>query len=382
VEAAGLSAAAAALPFGAILMVADAIVVRPDRGEKGMTIRGMLAAALVALVALTAALAASAAGPQHGAPGAPTLLATLPGGAASGSAIGPGGALFVPEPATGQIWRIDPRTGDQSLFASGLPPRFAQLPFGGVMDVAFRGSTAYALVSVVGSKFPDDLVACHPGTVGIFRLDGPTTSTLVADIGSFACANPPPPTFPIVVPTGVQYALEPFRGGFLVTDGHHNRVYYAAIHGTKTISVARQFGDIVPTGLATQGNTVFMAEAGPVPHLPQNGKVVSFEPFSGSTTTIASGAPLLVDVEFGRGQTLFALSQGIFTCGADPMCAGSPASHGTGSLVRANANGTFTTVAGGLDQPSSLEVVDNTAYVVTLGGKVWKVNDIAGPPFG
>ena len=30
------------------------------------------------------------------------------------------------------------------------------------------------------------------------------------------------------VPTGVQYALEPYRGGFLVTDGHHNRVLRVA----------------------------------------------------------------------------------------------------------------------------------------------------------
>ena len=78
-----------------------------------------------------------------------------------------------------------------TLYASGLPRRFSQLPFGGVMDVAFIGSTAYALVSVVGSVFPDDLVACHPQTVGIYRVDGPTSSTVVADIGTFACENPP-----------------------------------------------------------------------------------------------------------------------------------------------------------------------------------------------
>ena len=66
------------------------------------------------------------------------------------------------QPATGEIWRVDPKSGDQTLYASGLPRRFVELPFGGVMDVAFIGSTAYALVSVVGSVFPDDLFACHP----------------------------------------------------------------------------------------------------------------------------------------------------------------------------------------------------------------------------
>jgi hypothetical protein len=157
-------------------------------------------------------------------------------------------------------------------------------------------------------------------------------------------------------------------------------VYFANLDGT--VSQVIQFGDIVPTGLAVQGNTIYMAEAGPVPHLPQNGKIVSFEPGSSAVTEVAHGAPLLVDVERGRGQTLFGLAQGSFPCGADPSCAGSPASHDTGSLVRANSDGTFTTIADELDQPSSLEIIGNTAYVVTLGGGIWKIEDIAGPPYG
>src|SRR6478609_1975506 len=308
-----------------------------------MITRGRVLAGAVALAAMIVPLAANAAKPGAS-PGAPQLLASLPGGAASGSAIGPGGALYVPQPATGEIWRIDPRSGAKTLYASGLPTRFAGLPFGGVMDVAFVGSTAYALV----------------------RIDGPTSATVVADIGGFACANPPPPTFPIVVPTGVQYALEPFRGGFLVTDGHHNRVLYATLDGN--VSVIQQFGDAVPTGLAVSGNTVYLAEAGPVPHLPQNGKVVSFRWGASTTTDVAAGARLAVDVELGRGRTLFALSQGHFTCPDPNDCAGaagSPADPDTGALLRANDDGTFTTVAGGLNRPSSLEIIGNTAYVVT-----------------
>jgi len=282
--------------------------------------------------------------------------------------------LYVPQPAAGEIWRVDPRSGETTLFAQGLPQRFPGLPIGGVMDVAFYGSTAYALVTVV----EPGLVACDPGLIGIYRIDGPSSSTLVADIGAFACDNPPPTAF--ALPTGVQYALEPFRGGFLVTDGHHNRVYRVALDGAVTQMI--QFGDIVPTGLAVHGNTIYMAEAGPVPHEPQDGKIVSFQPGSSSATTVASGARLAVDVEIGRGQTLFALSQGEFPCGGDPSCAGSPASHDTGALLRANAGGTMTTVADALDQPSSLEVIGNSAYVVTLGGDVVKIDDIAGPPYG
>jgi len=333
-------------------------------------------ALLAALAAMAVPLAAGAS-PPAAQPGAPELLATLPGGAASGSAIGPGGALFVPQPATGEIWRVDPKSGAKSLYASGLPQRFDFLPFGGVMDVAFYGSTAYALVSVV----EPGVVGCDPDLIGLYRIDGSSSSTLVADIGTFACANPPPDGLGIanVVKSGVQYALEPFQGGFLVTDGHHNRVYRVTLDGAVTQMI--QFGDVVPTGLEVQGNTIYLAEAGPVPHEAQNGKIVSFQPGS-SAAAVASGARLAVDVERGRGQTLFALSQGAFPCGGDPSCAGSPASHDTGALLRANANGTMTTVADELDQPSSLEIVDNTAYVITLGGEIWTVQDIAGPPYG
>jgi tRNA G46 methylase TrmB len=53
-----------------------------------------------------------------------------------------------------------------------------------------------------------------------------------------------------------------------------------------------------------------MAEAGAEPHLPEDGRVVAFTPQSTSATVVATGAPLAVDVGFGRGRTLYALAQG------------------------------------------------------------------------
>lgn len=350
---------------------------KPATGRP-MRPHGKLLTVLIAILAMLVPATALAAPPESQ-PGEPELVATLNGGAGSGSSIGPGGMLYVAQPAAGEIWRIDPASGETALFASGLPQRFAGLPFGGVMDVAFVGSTAYALVSVVGTEFPADLVACNPETIGIFRVDGPSSSTLVADIGTWACDNPPS-GFPFLVPTGVQFALEPYRGGFLVTDGHHNRVLRVLLDGTITEMI--NFGDTVPTGLAVSGNTVYLAEAGPVPHEPADGKIVSFQPGASNATDVAAGARLAVDVAIGRGQTLFALSQGTFPCGGDPACAGAPASHDTGALMRADGSGGFTTIADALDQPGSLEIIGNTAYVITLGGEVWRIDDIAGPPFG
>ena len=320
----------------------------------------LLVAAVVAMIAPSAANAAPPAPP----PTATQLLTGLEGG--SGSTVGPGGALYVTESAAGRISRVDPRTGEITTFASGLPGSI--IGIGGTTDVAFIGGTAYALVTVVG---PD---VGGSDVVGIYRIDGPDSFTVVADIGAFALSNPP--GFPVDIPTGVQYALQTYRGGFLVTDGHHNRVYRVTRDGQVSQLIA--FGNIVPTGLETRGNTVYMAEAGPVPHDPADGKVVAFKSKSPAATEVASGAPLLVDVEFGRGRTLYALSQGVF--GGGPP--GAPAAPNTGSLVKVNGNGTFSTVVDGLDRPTSVEFIRNTAYVVTLTGEIWKVKNPSGPPHG
>jgi hypothetical protein len=48
--------------------------------------------------------------------------------------------------------------------------------------------------------------------------------------------------------------------------------------------------------------------------------------------------------------------------------------------VTVNGNGTFTVIADGLDRPTSLEFIGNTAYVVTLSGEIWKFDDVSGPP--
>ena len=80
------------------------------------------------------------------------------------------------------------------------------------------------------------------------------------------------------------------------------------------------FDDIVPTGLAVCRNTIYMAEAGPVPNLSANGIVVSFGPKSSIAPEVASGAPICVDVELACGRTNYALSNGEFS--GDP--AGSP----------------------------------------------------------
>jgi hypothetical protein len=325
--------------------------------------RLMLAATLLAMVAPFTAAAQ------------PTLLVSDLQGT-QGSAVGPDGALYVTEGAAGRLVRVDPQTGAVTTVASGFP--LSAIGIGGAVDVAFIGQTAYVLVTLVASDLND---VFGPGTVpdgqiaGVYRVDGPNSYTIIADIGAHSLANPPS-GFDFFLPTGVHYAMEVFRGGLLVTDGHLNRVLWITLDGE--ISVFMSFGNIVPTGLEVHGNTVYMAEAGPVPHEPADGKIVAFGPKSTEAVEVASGAPLMVDVKFGRGQKLYALAQGTW----NEAFEGSPAIPEDGSLLEVNADGSLTVLAHGLNIPTSFQFIGNTAYIVTLTGEIWKLENVSDPPFG
>ncbi len=159
-----------------------------------------------------------------GVPGPPKLLVS---GLKElqGSTVGPGNALYVTAPLDGTIWRVNPKTGAFTPFTTGLPKRNPDPYFqgAGVVDVAFLGHTAYALVTGVGSDLGENDI------VGIYRVDGPNSNTIMVDIGAWSIDHPPVPDF--FVPTGFQYAFEPYKDGFIVNDGHHNRVLYVTLDG-------------------------------------------------------------------------------------------------------------------------------------------------------
>ncbi len=305
----------------------------------------------------------------------PTLLTSGLQGTIGGT-VGPDGALYVPQGAIGEVTRIDVSTGATSTFATGLPPSLVGL--GGAIDVAFIGRTAYVLVTLVS----DPLFGAPAGLDGIYRIDHGGSATLIADLGTFSFDNPPPlgslenpappGLFNYFLQNGLQYALQPTYDGFLVSDGHLNRILHVTLRGK--ISVVKSFGDVVPTGLEVSAGRLYIAELGPVPHTPDTGKVVSFR-LAGpnSIETVASGASMIVDVESGLRGTLYALSQGNFG-GGDP---GAPAAPNTGRLLRVNDNGTFSVLVDSLDRPTSLNLAGDTALIVTLTGEVWKIKHVS-----
>lgn len=322
----------------------------------------VLAAAVTALLAPTmlAPAAAGAAPPQQEVE-VEMLASGLAG--ASGGTIGPDGALYVVEGAIGQVTRIDPTSGEATAYASGLP--LSIIGIGGAIDVVFHQNTAYVLVALVGSDVGGDQID------GIYRVDDASTFTVIADLGAWSADNPPSTQFDLS--EGVQFALETSRGGFLVTDGHHNRVLSVSHSGA--ISEVVQFDNTVPTGLDVLGNTVYLAMAGPVPYAPEDGTVEAFGLNNPTALTVASGFSLITDVELGRCNVLYALSQGD---SPGDVPAGSPALTESGELLVVNGDGTFSVVADGLNLPTSLHISGDTAFVVSLSGDVYKVSGLPG----
>ena len=102
--------------------------------------------------------------------------------------------------------------------------------------------------------------------------------------------------------------------------------------------------------------------------LTKEGKVVAITPRSDAPVEIASGAPLIVDVEFGPDHRLYALSQGIWTLPPLPSNAGAPASANTGSLTRVDRHGRLTPVAGPLDRPTSVAFSRSSASLIFESG--------------
>jgi hypothetical protein len=296
----------------------------------------------------------------------------------SGSTVGPDGALYVTDSTAGRIRRVDPRRGTVTTYADGLPAAIPGVVGGGLADIAFHGRTAFVLVTGV-SAFWTELVGSDraPAAEGIYRLDrvgsGRTRATLVADL--YAWSEDHPPQHPgFFIPGGFTYALQAYRGGFLVTDGHHNRVLRVSLAGS--VSVFTDFGaNVVPTGLDRVGRTVLVGQAGPVPHVPATGRVVALRRPGGRVVEVAAGAPLLVDVEVGR-HAVYGLSQGDWPYEGQEGKEGFPAAPDTGALMRADRNGDFRTVVSGLDRPTTFELVDDHAYVITITGKVLTVSGL------
>ncbi|HRC61712.1 MAG: ScyD/ScyE family protein [Dehalococcoidia bacterium] len=309
----------------------------------------------VALAVMLTAGAGAADPPAAPTPTAGTKIATG-FGMVLGTTVGPDNALYVADASTGSVWRVDPESGKKTLFAEGLPTSEE----GGVSDIAFIGFDLYALTTSVDS----------PGVVGIYHLPKHGKWEILADLGAYSKAHPV--GFADAAPTGNPFRLDVLDAGrLLVVDSNHNRLLVVETDDGD-ISQLAQFQNIVPTGTALADNVLYLSQIGAFPHKPEDGRVWAVTLPEGEASLVAAGTPFIIDVEKGPSSRLYALSFG--TQPNNPE--GPPADPFSGKLLLVG-DGSFQILVANLTMPTSLEVIGDTAYVTTLGGDVWRIDNVS-----
>jgi len=196
-----------------------------------------------------------------------------------------------------------------STYATGLPPKaFQGGDIGGPVDVAFVDRTAYVLVTLVsGLVFGEPFDNGNPDAKnGIYRIERDGTSTLIADIGQWSVDHPPQPAFFVDTGGAVRNAALLRR-----VPGDRRAPQPGAVGEPARFDPrgSPRSRNVVPTGLETIAGFVFVTQMGPIPHVPENGKVLALVP-GREPLELASGASMLIDVERGPQGRLYGISQG------------------------------------------------------------------------
>lgn len=343
------------------------------------------AVAGLALLALTAALLSRGAQAHEG----HTSITLLADGLAglTGGAIGPDGAIYVVDAGTGgeniiqlpeefgggeanwgltaRIIRIDPEVGDVTTAASNLPSFESADGAFSAADVEFLGGQMYWLLTGSVNELGID-----EWPNGVYRVTGGDDDEhdLVADISAFNDANPV--DFPDAAPGGNPFALQARGAGFIVSDGNFNRLLQ--VQTTGSISLLAQFDNVVPTGLEhSASGTLFNTWFSAFPHDPGDSKLVSVSVPGGNVSELAAGPAQLIDVEQAEDGTLYVLQFGDQQ--TDENAPPSP----TGRIYRVEDDGDLTALVDGFTMATSLHFSDDTAYVTTLLGEVWQIEDFS-----
>jgi hypothetical protein len=275
--------------------------------------------------------------------------------------IGP----YTGSPTGSRITRIN-RAGVKMTVAEGFPSSMTTPQTGGfvsgVADVAFIGSTLYAITAGSGCSHG------VPGTTNaVVRVGRNGKWTQVADLSTYQenhpVAHPNPPDFEpdgtwysLLAVNKVLYAIEPNHGELdrITTDGKISRI--------SDISASQ--GHIVPTAMAFHDGYFYVGNLSEFPAEPSS-KILKID-MKGNIQVVASGLTVVLGVAFDRHGQLYALEASAPV--ANPSPTTPPVIPGTGRVVRITKSGGLQEVASGLTFPSAMAFgTDGNLFVSNFG---------------
>ncbi|HEX8917342.1 MAG TPA: ScyD/ScyE family protein [Chloroflexota bacterium] len=267
---------------------------------------------------------------------------------------------YTGSPTGGRISKITP-SGTRTTVSDTFPSSQTSPSLGslvsGVADVAFNGTTLYALVAGGGCSHG---VPSEPNQVAKVNANG--TWTTVANLSAFQMAHPvllPNPGdfepdgtwYSMIQVGGMLYAVEPNHGELDQIDPATGQV-------TRIADISATQGHIVPTALAYHDGNFYVGNLNTFPVIPGSSKIFQVTP-DGAVSVVATGLTTVVGLTFDAQGQMYALEMSNIKDGPAP---------GTGDVVRVSSSGGLQTVASNLTFPTGMTFgPDGQLYVSELG---------------
>ena len=262
---------------------------------------------------------------------------------------------------TGRISRIGLQ-GARSTVVDGLPSSQTSSAQGslvsGVADIAFVGSTMYALIS--GGGCSHGLPSSPNGVIQVNVANG--TWTQLANLSTFIASHPVAnPSSDDFEPDGTYYSLISLGDRLFTTEPNHGEIDEIDMNGTvrRVVDISESHGHIVPTALAYDRDQLYFGNLFLFPVEVGSSNVFTY----GSDKHIHVMVPQLttvVGIAFDSQDRLYVLEMSAGAGGPGP---------GQEMVLRVEYNGHLTTIASGFTFPTAMTFSPDgtTLYVTNLG---------------
>jgi hypothetical protein len=246
--------------------------------------------------------------------------------------------------------------GERSTFVDNLPTSHdAMGDIQGVADVAFLGSTMYAVLGGAGCSHG---VPSIPNAVIKIKTD--RSWKILADLSAFIKANPVKNPEPIdFEPDGTWYSMINVDGSLYAIEPNHGELDKITESGniSRVIDISASQGHVVPTVMAYHDGNFIVGNLDRFPIMNQS-SIFKITP-SGHLSVMATGFSTILGVAYDELGALYILENTTGNLYPTP---------GTGDVVRIDPSGSKMVVLSGLSFPTGMTFgPDNKLYISNWG---------------